>query len=80
MSDRTTLLFAMPGFRVLDVSLEPGGDRRVLVKSVAHEGGWAYSRKKATWSAILRKSSLRPRSKAVSSVNSGVTYAEYLLR
>ena len=33
------MLFAMPGFRVLDVSLEPGGDRRVTVESVAHEGG-----------------------------------------
>ena len=32
-------MFALPGFRVLDVSLEPGGDRRVLVESVAHEGG-----------------------------------------
>jgi hypothetical protein len=31
MSDRTTLLFALPGFRVLDVSLEDGGGRRVLV-------------------------------------------------
>lgn len=29
----------MPGFRVLDVSLEPGGDRWVLVASVADEGG-----------------------------------------
>ena len=33
------MLFAMPGFRVLDVSLVPGGDRRVLVESVADEGG-----------------------------------------
>ncbi len=33
------MLFAMPGFRVLDVTLEPGGGRRVLVESVAHEGG-----------------------------------------
>ncbi len=39
MSDRPTLLFAMPGFRVLDVTLEPGGGRRVLVESVAEQGG-----------------------------------------
>ena len=39
MSDRTTLLFAMPGFRVLDVTLEPSGSRRVLVESEATEGG-----------------------------------------
>ena len=39
MSDRTTLLFALPGFRVLDVTLEPDGGRRVLVESVADEGG-----------------------------------------
>lgn len=39
MSDRTTLLFALPEFRVLDVTLEPGGGRRVLVESVAEEGG-----------------------------------------
>ncbi len=39
MSDRTTLLFALPAFRVLEVSLEPGGGRRVLVESVAAEGG-----------------------------------------
>ena len=39
MSDRTTLLFAMPGFRVLDVTLEADGGRRVLVENVAHEGG-----------------------------------------
>ena len=31
MSDRTTLLFALPGFRVLDVSLDADGARRVLV-------------------------------------------------
>ena len=29
----------MPGFRVLDVSPGTDGDRRVLVESVAHEGG-----------------------------------------
>ncbi|MGI8523487.1 MAG: ISL3 family transposase [Nocardioides sp.] len=39
MSDRTTLLFALPGFRVLDVTLEPAGGRRVLVESIAEEGG-----------------------------------------
>lgn len=39
MSDRTTLLFALPDFRVLDVTLEPDGGRRVLVESVAEEGG-----------------------------------------
>lgn len=39
MSDRTTLLFALPGFRVLDVSLEADGARRVLVESVAEQGG-----------------------------------------
>ncbi len=39
MSDRTTLLFALPAFRVLEVSLEPGGGRRVLVESLATEGG-----------------------------------------
>jgi transposase len=39
MSDRTTLLFALPEFRVLDVTLEPGGGRRVLVESLAEEGG-----------------------------------------
>ncbi len=39
MSDRTTLLFALPDFRVLDVTLEPDGSRRVLVESVADQGG-----------------------------------------
>ncbi len=39
MSDRTTLLFALPGFRVLEVSLGPDGGRRVLVESAAVEGG-----------------------------------------
>jgi len=39
MSDRTTLLFALPGFRVLDVTLEPDGGRRVLVESVVDRGG-----------------------------------------
>lgn len=38
MSDRTTLLFALPGFRVLDVSLEGDGGRRVLVESVVAVG------------------------------------------
>jgi hypothetical protein len=35
MSDRTTLLFALPAFRVLEVSLEPDGGRRVLVECLA---------------------------------------------
>jgi transposase len=35
MSDRTTSMFALPDFRVLDVTLEPNGGRRVLVESVA---------------------------------------------
>ena len=39
MSDRTSLLFALPAFRVLEVVLEPDGGRRVLVESVAVEGG-----------------------------------------
>jgi len=39
MIDRTTLLFALPGFRVLDVTLEPDGGRLVLVESLAKDGG-----------------------------------------
>jgi len=39
MDDRTTLLFALPDFRVLDVTREPDGGRRVLVESVAEQGG-----------------------------------------
>ncbi len=39
MDDRTTLLFALPDFRVLDVTREPDGGRRVLAESVAEEGG-----------------------------------------
>ena len=39
MSDRTSLLFALPGFRVVDVSVEPDGGRRVLVETVAAEDG-----------------------------------------
>jgi transposase len=39
MDDRTTLLFALPDFRVLDVTLEPDGCRRVLVENVADVGG-----------------------------------------
>jgi len=39
VSDRTTLLFALPGFRVLDVTPEPDGRRQVLVESVADRGG-----------------------------------------
>ena len=33
MIDRTTLLFALPGFRVLNVTLEPDGGRLVLVRA-----------------------------------------------
>jgi transposase len=39
MIDRTTLLFALPGFRVLNVTLDPDGGRLVLVESSAKEGG-----------------------------------------
>jgi transposase len=39
MIDGTTLLFALPGFRVLNVILDPDGGRVVLVESVAVEGG-----------------------------------------
>ena len=39
MSDRTSLLFALPGFRVLDVVADLDGGRRVLVESVEVEGG-----------------------------------------
>ncbi len=42
MSDRTSslfALFALLAFRVLEVSLEPEGGRRVLVESLAVEGG-----------------------------------------
>jgi transposase len=39
MSEATSLLFALPGFRVLEVSLDPDGRRRVLVESVSAEGG-----------------------------------------
>ena len=39
MIDRTTLLFALPGFRVLNVTLDPDGGRVVLVESVATDGG-----------------------------------------
>jgi hypothetical protein len=39
MIDRTTLLFALPGFRVLNVTLDPDGGRVVLVESVSTEGG-----------------------------------------
>jgi len=35
MIDRTTLLFALPGFRVLNVTPEPDGGRLVLVVSGA---------------------------------------------
>lgn len=39
MTDRTTLLFALPGFTVLDVQPEPDGGRSVLVENAAGEGG-----------------------------------------
>ena len=39
MIDRTTLLFALPGFRVLNVTLDPEGGRLVRVESSAKEGG-----------------------------------------
>jgi len=39
MIERTTLLFALPGFRVLNVTLDPNGGRLVLVESVAKDGG-----------------------------------------
>jgi transposase len=39
MIDRTALLFAMPGFRVLNVTPEPDGGRLVLVENSAKEGG-----------------------------------------
>lgn len=39
MSDRMTLLFALPGYRVLDVSQEDDGGRRVVVESVVEQGG-----------------------------------------
>jgi transposase len=39
MDNGTTLLFALPAYRVLDVTLEPDGGRRVLVECVAEEGG-----------------------------------------
>ena len=39
MDDRTTLLFALSDYRVLDVVLEPDGGRRVSVETVAVEAG-----------------------------------------
>ena len=39
VDDRTTLLFALPDFRVLDVTPELDGGRRATVVSVAAEGG-----------------------------------------
>ena len=39
MIDRTTLLFALPGFRVLNVTPEPDGGRLVLVENSAKQGG-----------------------------------------
>src|SRR3954469_4229533 len=37
MDDATTLLFALPGYRVLDVSRAPDGGRRVLVETMIDE-------------------------------------------
>jgi hypothetical protein len=37
VTDRTTLLFALPGFRVLNVTLDPEGGRLVRVESSAKE-------------------------------------------
>lgn len=39
MSDPTTLLFALPRFRILEVTVELDGGRRLLVESVSEEGG-----------------------------------------
>ncbi len=39
MDDRTTVMFALPGFRVLDVTEDDAGGRLVLVETVATEGG-----------------------------------------
>jgi hypothetical protein len=39
MTDRRTLLFALPGFTVLEVTAEPGGGRLVLVERAPAEGG-----------------------------------------
>lgn len=39
MIDRTTLLFALPGFRVLNVTLDSDGGRAVLVEIVAKDSG-----------------------------------------
>ena len=39
MENPTTLLFALPEFRVLDVSIGPDGGRRVLIENVADRGG-----------------------------------------
>ncbi len=49
MTDGTTLLFALPGFRVLDVSLQADGGRRVPVETLAQERfcppvGWCRGR------------------------------------
>jgi transposase len=39
MSDGTTLLFALPGYRVLHVAVDSDGGRVVLIESTAGEGG-----------------------------------------
>ena len=39
MIDRVTLPLAMPGFQVLNVTMEPDGGRLVLMESVATDGG-----------------------------------------
>ena len=39
MSDGTTLLFALPGYRVPNVAMTSDGGRVVLIESTAAEGG-----------------------------------------
>lgn len=39
MEDRTSLLFALPGYRVLDVAVGPDGGRDVLAEVIDSEGG-----------------------------------------
>jgi len=57
MIDRATLLLAMPGFRVLNVTTEPDGGRLVLMESVAPDGGCPSCRlpyESGRWSAFRR--------------------------
>ena len=39
MQDRTSLVFALPGYRVLDVALGVDGGREVLAEIVDSDGG-----------------------------------------